>query len=344
MVKYFYYTFALFVLIQFTSCESAPNLPNVDHIEVDAKIVRFDQALNALDTNNLEKEFSKLKIQYPALTELMFKQIIPIQEKESVPIEVLKDFLSNKYTQHGLDTIQKLLPDLSKEEKSLKKSFQYFKHYFPEALLPKVYAGYSDYGFQTFIFDDYQSDGICASLDLYLGEDYPYKEIDPKNPAFSDYITRRYDRKFMVKKIVELMVEDQIGALQGKRMIDHMVYQGKKWYILKRLLPQFDESMISEFTNSQWDWCKTNEKEVWSYFLDKNLLYETNQQKIKSYVFEGPKSFGMPEAAPGRTAHYLGWKMIEQYMDETKMSISDLIQEKDSQRILKLSKYKPKRK
>ncbi len=338
------YFFPLWLCFFLAACGEAPNLPKVDHIEVESSILRFDESLAKLDTNDLAKSYQSLKLKYPALTELMFSKIIPINTDGKINKEKLHDFLSNKYTRHALDTIQVILNDLSKEEEELESALQYYKHYFPEAIIPKIYGGYSDYTFQTFIFDDYQADGICASLDLYLGENYPYKDIDPTNVAFSTYISKRYDRKFMVKKIMELLTEEQIGALQGKRFIDHMIYQGKKWYILKQLLPKHPMNIISEYTPEQYDWCVQNEKSMWSLFLDQEMMYESNQQKIKTYVFESPRSAGMPEEAPGRTAHYLGFKVVEKYMDETKSSISDLIKEKDSQKILKLSKYKPKRK
>lgn len=342
MNKYLY-SLLVFILL-LCSCEEAPKLPKVDHIEVDANIVRFDKALLSLDSTNLSQSFTKLKLQYPALTDLLFERIIPLKKGDSIDYTQLKDFVSNKYVQHTLDTIQYVLPSLHEEEKQLEQAFRYFRHYFPEAVLPKVYAGYTDFSFQTFIFDDFKSDGICASTDLFLGEDYPYKSIDPKNPAFSEYITKRYDRKYMVKKIMELMVEEEVGALQGKRTIDHMIYQGKKWYILQKLLPQTAMPILAEYTNEEWEWCEASEKAIWSYFLDQNLLYETNQAKIKTYVFESPRSQGMPEESPGRTAHYLGWKIIEKYMEETNLTIPELVKEKDSQKILKLSKYKPKRK
>ncbi len=336
--------FPLCLAFLLASCGEAPNLPKVDHIEVESSILRFDKALSQLDTTDLPKSYQALKLKYPALSELMFSKIIPVISEDKLDYDKLKDFLSNQYTRQALDTIQVLLADLSMEEKELNQALKYYKHYFPEAVIPKVYGGYSDYTFQTFIFDDYQADGICASLDLFLGEDYPYKDIDPTNVAFSEYISKRYDRKFMVKKIMELLTEEQVGALQGKRFVDHMIYQGKKWYLLKQLLPEHPMNIISEFTEEQYNWCLQNEKSIWSLFLDQELMYETNQQKIKTYVFESPRSAGMPEEAPGRTAHYLGFKVVEKYMDETKSSISELIKEKDSQKILKLSKYKPKRK
>lgn len=336
-----YIVISIFFLV---SCSTSPNLPNVDNIDVAVDFIRFDNEIRTLDLDNLETSFNILKEKYPAYSALMFSSILPLQKESNLDVNILQEFLKHSFTRNALDTIADIFPALKQEEKELRKSLQYFLHYFPEEKLPRFFTSYSDFAYQSYIFDDDEGDGIGISLDLFLGENYPYKSIDPKNPAFSNYITRRYDRKFMVRKIMELLIDEQLGILQGKRFVDHMIHQGKKWYILKQIMPQAEMDIISEFTKDQFTWCEENEKGIWSYVLENNLLYESNQQQIKTYVFESPNSKGMPKEAPGRTAHYLGWKVIEKYMDETKSSISDLIREKDNQKILKLSKYKPKRK
>ncbi len=327
----------------FVACNSDANLPNVNHIEVDVKIKRFDSALANLDTLALSSGYQNLVERFPNLTTLLFTQIIPIQKKGPLNLDTLHHFLTNPFVRNALNATQSTFPNLKQQEKKIAKAMQYYLHYFPNATIPNIYSGITDYTYQTFIFNDGNKDGICASLDLYLGSDYPYKNIDPKNPAFSQYISKRYDKSYLTKKVVELLIEDQIGTIQGKKLLDHMIYHGKKWYLINKLIPTEHDSILTEFTAEQLEWCNENELAIWSYFLDNNLMYETNQQKIKTFVFESPSSFGMPEEAPGRTAQYIGWKMVTRFMEQTGSTIEELIKEENTN-ILKLSKYKPKRK
>jgi len=341
-MKYLWFWFG-FATLLLTSCFQDANLPNVSNIDIEVDIERFDKALMELDTNNLVSDYPVLVSKYPNITNLLFSQIIPIQQTEEMNLDTLRDFLTNAYVRKSMEETSKLFPSLKKQEKELNKALQYYLYYFPNADIPSFYSGITDYTYQSFIFDDGKTDGICSSLDLYLGRDYDYKSIDAKNPAFSNYISRRYDEVYMTKKMIELLVEEQTGALQGKRMLDHMIYNGKKWFLLKKLLPTAHDSIITEFTSRQLNWCNQSELAMWSYILDNNLMYETNQQKIKTYVFESPSSYGMPKEAPGRTAQYLGWKIVTKYMEESNSTIEELIREKDNTKILKNSKYKPKR-
>ncbi len=75
-----------------------------------------------------------------------------------------------------------------------------------------------------------------------------------------------------------------------------------------------------------------------------DLFYVSDINKINKLVNPSPNSPGMPNAAPGRTANYLGWKIVEAYMErQSNYFIQDLVVEKDAQKILNISKFKPRR-
>jgi len=48
----------------FYGCDESHIKPDVSHIRVDLKMKRFEKDFFALDTNNLDKEFEKLRIDY----------------------------------------------------------------------------------------------------------------------------------------------------------------------------------------------------------------------------------------------------------------------------------------
>ena len=81
---------------------------------------------------------------------------------------------------------------------------------------------------------------------------------------------------------------------------------------------------------------------MWAYFLDENLLYSTEWQKVRKYVDYSPSSPGMPPEAPGRTANWIGWKIIESFMKRNpEVSMQELVGMMDAQELLDRSKYKP---
>jgi len=83
---------------------------------------------------------------------------------------------------------------------------------------------------------------------------------------------------------------------------------------------------------------------MWSFFLEKDLIYETSTSKTFKYINQSPSSPGMPAEAPGRTGVYIGFKIVERYMQKNpNISLEKLLLEEDDyQKMIK--KYKPPRK
>jgi len=273
-----------------------------------------------------------------------FEQLIPITPTDSIDTDKLADFVTHTHVRKVLEQIQETYPNVNRETEEIGLALAYLKHYLPASEVPKLYTLYGDFSYQAFIFEEVNGDdAIGISLDMFLGPDYPYKALDPQNPLFSDYISRRYTRQYIPIKVLGIMSEDILGPLPGKRLIDYAIYEGKKQYLFSKIFPKRTPAELLEYTEAEYDWCVKSQLGIWDLYLDQELIYETNQQKINSYVNEAPRAKGMPEASPGRTAHFLGYQIVKAYMEQTESSLSDLMAVKESEEIFRKSKYKPKR-
>jgi len=123
-----------------------------------------------------------------------------------------------------------------------------------------------------------------------------------------------------------------------------MIHNGKQLYILDQLLPYAPDSIKLEYTPTQIKWIKENEYNIWAYLIEKELLYSTNMREIQKLVNPSPHSPGMPPEAPGRTANWVGWQIVKNYMKRNPTTtLSDLLALEDSQKLLDKAKYKPRR-
>ena len=103
-----------------------------------------------------------------------------------------------------------------------------------------------------------------------------------------------------------------------------------------------DKSLLTGFSGKDLKWLDDNESEVWKFYLKNNLLYETDPMVFKKYLNDGPSTSGMPAEAPGNTASWVGWKIVQQFMEKNpNYTLQGLMHEEDAQKILTLSKYKP---
>ena len=339
----------LVVVLSFHSCKDSPaskNVPDVSHIDLeDVSFVRYDKLVQALDTNDIKASYNVLKDKYPEITDLYFNKLLNFsaETKDSFYIYV-KEFVTAKPIIELQQTVDIVYPDTKAIEADLNKAQKYLKYHFAEYNMPNFYAYITEFGYQTIIFSDGDTDGIGIGLDMYLGSDFNYKQVDPKNPVFSDYLTQTYNKNYIVRNATEIIVSDLMGQQKGKRMLDQMLYNGKRLYITEQILPWVADSIIMEYTTEDMIWVEDNELQIWDFFLENNLIYETNHLQINKFLNPSPNSPGMPPDAPGRTATYIGWQIVRSYMQRhPETSLQELISLSQSQKLLELSRYKPKR-
>ncbi len=336
-----------FLMVLFSRCgvDSREPVPDVSGIDLSYNLVRFEQLMGALDTNNLAEEVQKLNTEYTQFYSVFFRNVLPFDTKTQEGfLSNFRGYLSDDRIQKLQDTTAIVFQDFDTETlPKLENGMKMMKHYFPEFDAPNIYTFISEYTYQQFLFSDEDRDGVGIGLDMFLGADYPYKQLDPNNPAFSKYLTRTFNKEHLPKKVLEIMVDDKIGKPPGSRLLDQMIHNGKRLYILDRVLPTAHDSILLEYTEEQTSWVRENELSMWAFFFDENLFYESNAMKINKYINPSPSSPGMPDAAPGRTANYIGWKIVEAYMKKTDSKLSELIAMNDSQKIMDVSRYKPGR-
>ena len=316
------------------------NIPDVSAISVDLDILRFEQDLFAIDTNNVAEGLTALEQKHPDFTNTYFTSILRIPKDRLSPedyTQAIGKLVALAPFRHVYDTTQQIIGDLSTVESELQSAFQFYRHYFPEEPIPTIYTFVSEYAYGAFVAPP---NILAIGLDFYLGEDYPYY-----NPQFFPrYIRRTMTKEHIPIRAMEALINDLAGNPKGDRLIDMMIHNGKKLYALDQLLPYTPDSLKLGYTAAQTEWCNNNEQQLWAHFLSEDLLYSTDYQKFRKLVDYSPHSPGMPEEAPGLTANWTGWQIVKSYMQRhPKTSLKALFALEDAQILMQKARYKPRR-
>jgi uncharacterized protein YjaZ len=116
---------------------------------------------------------------------------------------------------------------------------------------------------------------------------------------------------------------------------------------MKQMQPETADSAIIGYSEKQMKWANDYESDSYAYLLDQDLLYETDYFKIQKYISEAPFTPGLGEkneSAP-KLGLFIGWQMVNNYMKENpKVTLNELMLERDAQKILKEAKYRPSNK
>ncbi len=334
----------IWVGLQNSGCGKGTNIPDVSGVEVDVPLRRFDRDLFALDTNHIAEGLQALRARYPEFAPLFFGEILGADDPRIAPQgpeAYIRGFITHPPLRRLYDTCQIVFSDMEDIHREFEQAFRFFKYYFPDQPVGDVTTFLSEYTLMSFVYGDNR---LAVGLDFFLGEDYPYAAYNPGNPNFSSYLTRTFNKDHLVLKAFIPLVQDLLGPTPGQRLLDHMIHKGKELYILDRLLPYAPDTVIMEYSREQWDWVQANELDIWAYLLSEDLLYSVKWNEFRKLVEYSPHSPGMPPEAPGRTAAFIGWRIVDSYMQRhPQTTLPELIALRDAQSLLDQARYKPRR-
>lgn len=328
------------------SCSNNKNRPDISKVQVSTTLVRFDQELFRLDTNNMAVGMQTLMQKHPSFFSDFMNNILGIPANDPQAVLVLKAYIKEFQPVYGLT--QKTFQNFTPYARELDQMLRYVKYYFPKYQVPAqliCFIGPMDAFYQNSLGwsgDIITSAGLGIGLQLHLGGSSPLYEQD-EGRGYPAYISRRFEPGTIVVNAATNVIDDLYPAKATPALIDQMIDKGKRLYVLDQLLPDVADSLKIGYTGKQLEACEKNEGLIWNFFLENNLIFETDFEKIKPYVTDGPKTQELGDEAPGFIGLYVGKKIVEQFMDKhPDMSLSALL-EYDNRKLFEAAGYKPRR-
>lgn len=324
------------------SCNNSKDI-DVSDIQINIQLERFDQELAKVPINNLSAELPYLQKKYGAFYTDYFEKILnagPVSDPQH--FEIAKQILSGQAFKDLQEETNKVYPDLESIKPDLIDAFKHVKYYYPKQQIPKIITYISGFQVQTPIGKDY----IGIGLDMFLGNNSKfYPALVESVPR---YISRRFTPENIAPRVVEVLAREEMfpELAQDKSLLAKMIYNGKIMYYMQKIQPETADSTLIGYSSAQMNWANDFESDVWAFFLGEDLLYETDYFKIQKYISEAPFTPGLGsqnDSAP-KLGIYTGWQIVKSYMEkQPDVTLQQLMLEKDEQKILRLSKYRPER-
>lgn len=301
------------------------------------EIVRFDNALMNVHEASVAHDIRVLYEEYPEFMPLWVEDILGIPSADTAYLEQqLPQFLND--TMYGFQQTnrleQEIFADISDIQYSINKAFGRIHYLYPDTEIPEIYLFVS--GFVTPIF--FEDDLIGIGADMYLGSEYEYY-----NRVVYNYQKQTMRKECIPVDVVSAYLFRTLPYTSTKsRLLDQMLYRGKIMYLTAQIFDDLPGYEIMGWTKEEWDWCVRNEQAIWHLVMDKRDLFKTESLVLSSYLNEGPFTSEISQDSPGRLGIWLGWRIAESYMEHNEnVTLQELIEEGDAQKILEESYYKP---
>ncbi|UOQ73817.1 gliding motility lipoprotein GldB [Hymenobacter cellulosilyticus] len=319
------------VLSSCTSNETCSADPEVAKVPVTVQMERLEQPFFQIKNAAEAKQFMR---QNPTFTTYF------LGRKQFPSEDVLAEKLVSLSTNQGLQKLGKdseaAFKDTNALQSQLKQLFQHVRYYFPNFSVPPVKTFVSGLSQDLFVNDSL----MVLSIDFFAGAKASYR------PNVPEYILRRYEPAYMIPTAA-LAISSKYNQkkLTDQTMLSEMVQFGKSLYFAEKVLPCTADTLLIGFTGPEMANLQFNEGKVWAHFIEKNLLYNTSPFTIQKYIGERPNVPEIDKTCPGRVGAWVGWQIVRKYMAEhPNVTLAQLMAQKDPQRILNESRYRPRRK
>ncbi|MCS6903756.1 MAG: hypothetical protein RML72_02615 [Bacteroidia bacterium] len=251
--------------------------------------------------------------------------------------------VANRDNRRLVDSVLKVYPENYDFQKLLSPLFTQLKSYWPEYPIPKIRfmaTGYDprktweDNFFESSV---YVGDGyIAISSDYFLGEKFTIRH--PDTPL---YIRKRCTPTYLTSMVAHRLAENLLPQLKNSpTLLDLMIHQGIKYYIVDILLPETEDTIKFFMTKQQAEWLNKNKANVYHELIP--MLYETKMSKFRKYLSDGGYCAAIGTFAPSRLATFIGLEIVRSYMNaHPQTQLKELVAIRDYKTFFEKSNYKP---
>jgi gliding motility-associated lipoprotein GldB len=293
---------------------------DAEALDINLEIKRFDLEFAKASPEDLPA----LKSKYPKL--------FPEQIPDSLWIAKMKSDLQQEINAEVLEGF----PDFEEESKRIERFFKYVKYYYPDSEIPVVFTLAEEVNYRQKLV--LTQEALLISLDNYLGKDHKFYQ------GLAQYIAFQQDKDFLVSDIAESFAKQKLERNRSRTFLSEMIYYGKILYVKDLLMPFESDAAKIYYSDDQLKWAEDNEIEIWSFFVERNLIYSTDNRLEDRFINLGPYSkfyLELDNESSPRIGQYIGWQIVKAYVEKyPNTNINELL-ELEPDVIFKKSKYKP---
>lgn len=333
------------------ACKPAKPRPDISNIKVDLQVKRFDRDFFQIDSNHVREGLQMLIKRYPGFLPLYTENVLGLGAFSDTSQLLLVGTRRFLYLSRPIyDTVQKVFADFDATARALETGFRYLIYYYPGYRVPAIITTVGPIDAMATLSNgeptpNYMgTDFIAISLQFYLGAQYSvYNDAGFASNIVPQFRSRRFTKAFIPSDVFRLVLDDiHPDTGYSLPLIEQFIEKGKRLYALAQILPDAADTLLIGYTGKQLDWCHKNEREIYNFFIQQQLLFETDPALTRNFIHEGPTTLGMPPEAPGNIGAFVGWQIVKKWVEKQKEISLSTLMETPAKKIYQQAGYKPR--
>jgi len=319
-----------------TGCGNPAREADISGIDAVVEVERFDRDLFGAPRDSLERAIDSLYAVYGDFFDVFNVHVINIGPASARRYpSYLSMFINDPVNREVYEYTSGIFGDMETVNAALTDGFRHYLYHYPDSVPPRVVGYVSRFNQGLFTVGDF----VGVGLDQYLGADCPFYE-QMGTPA---YLVRN--------KVPERIPVDAMLAFgtrlfpyndSADHVLNRIIHKGLLQYFTDAMYPGMEEHFLMGFTADQMKWCRNNEQQMWTYLVEQKLLFSTDPMDIRKLTEDAPYTQFFTSESPGRAATWTGLQIVRAFAKRNPgYSLPEIMNIRDYQKILRLSRYNP---
>lgn len=182
---------------------------------------------------------------------------------------------------------------------------------------------------------------LLIALNHYMGAGYAAYEGMP------DYQRALKDPSRIAVDVAEALIKSSLPAPYDPYtpVLSSMLYEGAVLSLMEEVMPYISMAQLLGYDDSQMQWCRENQRNIWKKLAADNLLYSTSALDAAKLINPAPSTLPVHPDSPGRLGRYVGLMIVKEYLkrnpETTPQSILVTASYSRATEFLKKSDYRP---
>lgn len=310
---------SLFIL---ASCAS-------NNLDIDAEdqnvlidFIQLDSLMFKADSKERLALHQSMQSQIPDLYEYNLAYCLKFRGmQDSIFTSSIQQFYSDPYINKLENRLSKQFSNTQTFKVGIIDGFKHLKYHFPKGKIPSAVV---------FMNSLFTANAFCTETEIGIGlERYlPIKtDVIQQLPPdqFYNWIKEGFDERYLVRDaLCSWVMTHYVNEVKGN-LIENCIYWGKILYLTKAALPELSDAILLRYSDKDFNWALENESQLWNYLVKDKVLFKIDERMIRNLISEGPFSVGLPEEGPDRLGQFLGYRIVQKYMEIEQIPLNELL-------------------
>jgi hypothetical protein len=311
------------ILLFATACSHDPFDVDTEGVSVPLKHTNLDSLIGRADSTQVVAVLMEQRARTPDIVDYQLGYCFKVGSvMDPAMVRNLEIYRSNGYIKRLEKRISEKFPKLSERTQKMTDAFVKLKAHLPKAKFPREIV-YINSSFQSSAFCT--ENEIAIGLERYLGAKTDVIAELPTQDFFP-WIKEKMDPQYLERDAVAAWILTHlVDEKEGVNNIEAMIRWGKIIYLTEAAFPDMPKHWIMRYKESEYNWAIENERAFWDYLVDQKLLFQTNERTQANLLNDGPFTTGLPEKGPDRLGQFLGWRIMQSYMEQYDVTLQELM-------------------